>query len=273
MTVKQMLKVQSVRLDDVFAALAHPIRRAIMERLAESECTVGELAEPHAVSLPAISQHLRVLEDAGLLEQTPTGRVRRCALRAAPLSAAFSWIVQYRLFWEDMLNDIEEKLARGGPNMTTTKPKRKTRATTGTVRLSRVFKAPRERVFNAFLDPDAFAKWIPPNGYTAHVYKFEPKVGGAYRMSFSSLDKKDTHFFGGKFLEIKPSERLRYTDTFETDDPEMKGELKVTITFKDVPGGTQVNIVQEGLPKAIPLEGAMLGWGQSLENLARLVEL
>src|SRR5207247_7198928 len=109
----------------------------------------------------------------------------------------------------------------------------------GPGRLSRVFKAPRERVFNAFLDPDGLVKWLPPNGYTAHVYKFEPKVGGTYRTSFSSLDKKDTHFFGGKFLEIKPYERLHYTDKFESEDPAIKGEIKVTVTFKDVPGGTE----------------------------------
>jgi uncharacterized protein YndB with AHSA1/START domain/DNA-binding transcriptional ArsR family regulator len=265
-----MLKVQRAKLDDVFAALAHPIRRAIIERLAEGECTVGELAEPHKVSLPAISQHLRALEEVGLLEQTPSGRVRRCALKAAPLSAAFSWIVQYRIFWEELLDEIAGKVEGRGRIMTATKTTNKT--TTGTVRLSRVFKAPRERVFNAFLDADAFAKWIPPNGYTAHVYKFEPKVGGTYRMNFSSLDKKDIHFFGGKFLEIKPYERLRYTDKFESDDPGMRGEMKVTVTFKDVSGGTEVKIVQEGVPKAIPIDGALLGWSQSLENLARLVE-
>jgi uncharacterized protein YndB with AHSA1/START domain/DNA-binding transcriptional ArsR family regulator len=265
-----MLKVQSAGLDDVFAVLAHPIRRAIIERLAEGECTVGELAAPHNVSLPAISQHLRALEDVGLLKQTHTGRVRRCALKAAPLSAAFSWIVQYRIFWEDMLDDIGKKVEGKGNTMTETRAKTKT--TTGTVRLTRVFKAPRERVFNAFLDADAMAKWLPPNGYTAHVYRLEPKVGGAYRMSFSSLDKKDTHFFGGKFLEIKPYERLHYTDNFESDDPAMQGEITVTVTFKDVPGGTEVKIVQEGVPKVIPVEGAMLGWSQSLENLARLVE-
>lgn len=265
-----MLKVLEVGLDDVFRALAHPIRRAIIERLAEGECTVGELAEPHDVSLPAISQHLRALEEVGLLEQTQAGRVRRCALKAAPLSAAFSWIVQYRIFWEDVLNEIAEKVEGRVTTMTTTKAKTKT--TTGTVRLIRVFKSPRERVFNAFLDADAFAKWTPPNGYTAHVYKFEPKVGGAYRMSFSSLDKKDTHFFGGKFLEIKPYERLQYTDKFESDDPQMQGEMKITVTFKDVPGGTEVRIVQEGVPKIIPVDGAMQGWTQSLENLARLVE-
>lgn len=265
-----MLKLQQVRLDDVFAALAHPIRRAIVERLAEGDCTVGELAAPHNVSPPAISQHLRALEEVGLVEQTPTGRVRRCALKAAPLSVAFSWIVRYRIFWEDMVDDIGEKVEGKGTTMTETKVKGK--KTTGTVRLTRIFKAPRERVFNAFLDPDAFAKWIPPNGYTAHVYRFEHKVGGVHRMSFSSLDKKDTHLFGGEFLEIRPSERLRYTDKFESDDPEMQSEMTVTVTFKDVPGGTEVRILQEGVPRVIPIEGAVQGWIQSLENLARLVE-
>ncbi|MEA3165413.1 MAG: hypothetical protein QOJ26_265 [Thermoplasmata archaeon] len=99
-------------LDAVFAALAHPIRRGIVARLAEGDCSVGDLAEPHDVSLPAISRHLRVLEDAGLLEQTPDGRVRRCALQAKPLSAAFGWIVQYRLFWEDTLDRMAADLER-----------------------------------------------------------------------------------------------------------------------------------------------------------------
>src|SRR3989304_9633217 len=127
-----MLKGQSVELDAVFAALAHPIRRAIIERLAEGECTVGELAEPHDVSLPAISQHLRALEDVGLLEQTHAGRVRRCTLKAAPLSAAFSWIVQYRIFWEDTLDHIGEKVDGRGTTMTASK--RKAKRPIGTVR-------------------------------------------------------------------------------------------------------------------------------------------
>lgn len=105
-----MLNGPAVDLDAVFAAIAHPIRRAIVERLAEGECTVKELAGPHEVSLPAISQHLRVLEEAGLLEQTPEGRVRRCALKTAPLSAAFSWLVRYRILWEDRLDAIERHL-------------------------------------------------------------------------------------------------------------------------------------------------------------------
>jgi uncharacterized protein YndB with AHSA1/START domain len=152
-----------------------------------------------------------------------------------------------------------------------TKPS--TKVETGTVRLKRVIKAPRERVYNAFLDADAYAKWIPPNGYTAHVYKMDARVGGRYRTSFSSLDKKDTHFFGGEFVELTPPERIRYTDSFETDDPRFMGQMQVTVTFREVPGGTEVSIVQEGVPKVIPLEDSMTGWGQSLENLARLVEL
>jgi DNA-binding transcriptional ArsR family regulator len=110
-----MVKQGRVDLDAVFAALAHPVRRAIVERLAEGECAVGELAAPHRVSLPAISRHLRVLEEAGLLEQTPDGRVRRCALKAAPLSAAFAWIVQYRIFWEDALDALAAHVEKRRP--------------------------------------------------------------------------------------------------------------------------------------------------------------
>lgn len=107
-----MVKQPRVDLDAVFAALAHPIRRSIVQRLSEGDCAVADLARPHAVSLPAISRHLRVLEEAGLLEQTPDGRVRRCALKAAPLSAAFGWIVQYRLFWEDTLDALAHHLEK-----------------------------------------------------------------------------------------------------------------------------------------------------------------
>lgn len=107
-----MVKERRVDLDAVFSALAHPIRRAIVERLSEGDCPVGDLARPHDVSLPAITKHLRVLEEAGLLEQTPDGRIRRCALKAKPLSSAFSWIVQYRLFWENALDALARNLER-----------------------------------------------------------------------------------------------------------------------------------------------------------------
>lgn len=149
----------------------------------------------------------------------------------------------------------------------------KTETKTNTLNISRVIKAPPERVYNAFLDPDALCKWIPPNGYTGHVYHMDAKEGGTYRMSFSSLDGKDTHYFGGTYKELKPHHRIRYTDRFETDHPDMQGEIMVTITLEEVPEGTRLTILQEGLPALIPVEDAQTGWGQSLENLARLVEL
>jgi len=141
------------------------------------------------------------------------------------------------------------------------------------LKLTRVFKAPRERVYNAFLDPDAYAKWLPPAGFTAKVYKMEPRVGGKYRMSFTSLDKKESHAFGGTYLELKQNEKIVHSDLFETEQPEMKGEMRVTITFKDVPGGTEVTVVHDGIPKVIGAKNATLGWKSSLQNLASLVEI
>ena len=148
-----------------------------------------------------------------------------------------------------------------------------TKIETRTVRVTRVIKAPAERVYNAFLDADALAKWLPPGGYTAKVYSLDAKVGGKYRMSFTSLDKKDHHVFGGKYLELTPHTKIRYTDVFETDNPAMKGEMITTITFKPVKGGTEVTAVQEGIPKLIPVEGAEMGWNMSMDNLAALVEV
>lgn len=140
------------------------------------------------------------------------------------------------------------------------------------LRLTRVIKAPRERVYNAFLDPDAYTKWLPPGGYTGKVYHMDARVGGTYRMSFASLDKKDQHAFGGKYLELKPHEKIRHTDAFETDVPAMKGEMTVTINFRDVAGGTEVTVVHEGIPKVVGAKNASLGWNSSLDNLAALVE-
>jgi uncharacterized protein YndB with AHSA1/START domain len=148
-----------------------------------------------------------------------------------------------------------------------------TKVTTGTVRVKRLIKAPAKRVYNAFLDPDALAKWLPPGGYTGKVLKMDARVGGTYRMSFTSLDKKDHSTFGGKFLELTPHTKILYTDSFETDNPAMKGAMTTTITFKAVAGGTEVSVVQEGVPKLIPVEMATMGWGQSLNNLAALVEM
>jgi len=140
----------------------------------------------------------------------------------------------------------------------------------GTVRLHRVLATKPEKVYRAFLESDALAKWIPPNGFTCTVHKFEPRVGGTFHMSFRNFTTGHSHAFGGEYLELVPGERLRYTDKF--DDPNLKGEMKVTVTLKKVVVGTEVNIVQEGVPDVIPVEACYLGWQESLRNLAKLVE-
>jgi uncharacterized protein YndB with AHSA1/START domain len=142
--------------------------------------------------------------------------------------------------------------------------------TTGTVRLHRVLRAPPERVYKAFLDPDAMAKWIPPHGFTGKVHQMDARVGGGYRMSFTNFGTGKSHAFGGKYVELIPGERIRYTDQFE--DPNLPGEMQATITLKQVSCGTDLQIVQEGIPAAIPVEFCYLGWQESLTLLAQLVE-
>jgi uncharacterized protein YndB with AHSA1/START domain len=146
-------------------------------------------------------------------------------------------------------------------------------AGTKTLRLSRVIKAPAKRIYQAFLDPDAYAKWLPPNGFTGKVHKMEPKVGGSYRMSFSTVNKSWTQSFGGRYTELVPNKRIVHTDRFETTDPTQKGEMTVTIDLKPVKGGTEVSIVQSGIPKGPSADGAPYGWSQSLDNLATLCEI
>ena len=142
--------------------------------------------------------------------------------------------------------------------------------TTGTVRLPRVLRAPPERVYKAFLDPDAMAKWVPPHGFTGKVHQMDARVGGGYRMSFTNFGTGKTHAFGGTYVELTPHERIRYTDQFE--DPNLPGEMQVTISLKQVACGTDLQIVQEGIPSAIPVEFCYLGWQESLALLAHLVE-
>ena len=139
-----------------------------------------------------------------------------------------------------------------------------------TLRLSRVIKAPAERIYKAFLDPDAMVKWLPPHGFTGKVHHMDAKVGGTYKMSFTNFSTGSSHSFGGKYLELVPNERLRYTDAF--DDPNLPGTMNTTITLKKVSCGTELNVVQEGLPDVIPPEACYLGWQESLEQLAKLVE-
>jgi uncharacterized protein YndB with AHSA1/START domain len=146
-------------------------------------------------------------------------------------------------------------------------------STGNTVRLHRVLRAPAERVYKAFLDPDALAKWMAPHGFTGKVHSMDARVGGGYKMSFTNFSTGTSHSFGGKYVEIKPNELLRYTDQFDApSDSPMAGEMKVTVTFKPVMGGTELTIVQEGVPAVIPVEMCYLGWQESLNMLAQLVE-
>ena len=141
---------------------------------------------------------------------------------------------------------------------------------TNAVRFHRVLKATPERVYRAFLDPEAMAKWLPPNGFTGKVHQMDARVGGGYKMSFTNFSTGNSHSFGGQFLELVPNERIRHTDRF--DDPNLPGEMVTTITLKKVSCGTELNVVQEGLPDVIPPEACCLGWQESLTLLALLVE-
>ena len=140
----------------------------------------------------------------------------------------------------------------------------------GTVKLHRVLPTKPDKVYRAFTEADAMAKWLPPNGFTCTVHSFDAKVGGSFKMSFRNFTTGGSHSFGGKYLELVPGKRVRYTDKF--DDPNLPGEMTVTVDIKQVSVGTDVSIVQEGIPDAIPAEACYLGWQESLRNLARLVE-
>src|SRR3954452_8141434 len=140
---------------------------------------------------------------------------------------------------------------------------------TNTIRLHRVLRAEPERIYRAFLDPDAMVKWLPPNGFTGKVHEMDPKAGGRHRMSFTNFTTGKSHSFGGTYLELKPNERICYTDKFH--DPNLPGEIQTTITLRKVSCGTKVNIVQESIPRAFPVDACILGWQQSLVLLAKLV--
>ncbi len=141
---------------------------------------------------------------------------------------------------------------------------------TNTIKLHRVLRAPASRIYRAFLDADAMAKWLPPNGFTGKVHHMDAKVGGTYKMSFTNFTSGKSHSFGGKYLELSPNERLRYTDVF--DDPNLPGEMITTVQLTKVSVGTEVHIEQSGVPAVIPAEACYLGWQESLTLLAKLVE-
>ncbi len=139
-----------------------------------------------------------------------------------------------------------------------------------TVRLHRVLATSPKKVYRAFLEPDAMAKWLPPNGFTCTIHHFQPKVGGTFKMSFRNFTTGNSHSFGGDFVELVPGERIRYTDKF--DDPNLPGLIEVTVSLKKVSVGTEIDITQSGIPDVIPPEACYLGWQESLRNLAKLVE-
>lgn len=143
-------------------------------------------------------------------------------------------------------------------------------ASTHTIRLHRVLRAPAERIYRAMLDASALAKWLPPHGFTCQVHELDARVGGRYRMSFTNFSNGKSHSFGGEYLELVPHERLRWTDRF--DDPHLPGEIRVTLTLRPVSCGTELNVVQEGIPAVIPAEACYLGWQESLMLLSKLVE-
>jgi len=138
------------------------------------------------------------------------------------------------------------------------------------VRLHRILRARPERVYRAFLDPDAMAKWLPPHGFTGKVHHIKAEVGGTYKMSFTNFTTGDSHSFGGEFLELVPNQRIRHTDKF--DDPNLPGQMQTTVSLKEVSLGTELTVVQEGIPSAIPVEACYLGWQESLTLLTQLVE-
>ncbi len=142
--------------------------------------------------------------------------------------------------------------------------------TTGTVTLHRVMRAPAERIYRAFLEPDAIARWLPPYGYTCQVHQLDAKVGGMHKMSFRNFGTGHSHNFGGEYLELAPGQKIRYSDQF--DDPNLPGRMQTTVTLREVVCGTEVHILQEGIPAAIPPEMCYLGWQESLAQLMRLVE-
>jgi uncharacterized protein YndB with AHSA1/START domain len=143
-------------------------------------------------------------------------------------------------------------------------------ASTNTIRLHRVLRAPPERIYRAFLDGEALVKWLPPNGFTGKVHQLDAKVGGTYKMSFTNFSTGKSHSFGGTYIELTPHERIRYSDQF--DDPNLAGTMQTTITLEKVSCGTELDVVQEGVPTVIPAEACYLGWQESLILLAKLVE-
>jgi uncharacterized protein YndB with AHSA1/START domain len=203
---------------------------------------------------------------SGVLNLPASRTIRACGFG---WNTTMSWLLLVRRETERRRSK-ETKNVSDNATKTARKAESQITSAAGTVRLHRFLKAPPERVYKAFLDPDAMAKWLPPHGFTGKVHKMDATVGGGYKMSFTNFGTGQTHSFGGTYLELTPHQRIRYTDQF--DDPSLPGKMHVTIELRKVMTGTELNIVQEGLPPQIPVEFAYLGWQESLTLLAKVVE-
>jgi len=166
---------------------------------------------------------------------------------------------------------VDTSVAESSWGLSNFSTERRSHMTTGTVRLHRVLRAPPERIYRAFLEPDAIAKWLPPYGFTCQVHHMDARVGGTHKMSFRNFSTGKSHSFGGEYVELVPFEKIRYSDRF--DDANLPGQMDVTISLRQVSCGTELTVVQEGIPEVIPVEMCYLGWQESLVQLAKLVEI
>ena len=255
------------RLGDTFLALADPTRRAILARLARGEASVGELAKPFPVSLPAISRHLRVLERARLIERRVDAQWRRCRLRPQPLLEASRFLDRYRHFWEESLDNLAALVERAPPAPPTRRTRRPPmKSDAPEVRITRTIRAPRQKVFEAFVRPDLFRSWFGPRGHTVTEASLDPRVGGRYRISLRPKSG-ETFTVGGTYREVKAPERLVFTWMWDTAPMNAIGETLVTVTLAEHGGDTELTLVHTGFPAAAARDAHTQGWGSSLSKL------
>ena len=241
-------------LDAVFGALADPIRRGILARLTHGSCSVSELAVPFPVSAPAISKHLSVLEHSGLIERWKKGRVHFCRLLPAPLQQAGDWIEQHQAFWEHQLDALENYLSRDEEKMQGDGDQ-----IAMAIRVRRYFRAPPEAVFRAWTQPDALKKWWCPNGWRATAIAVDMRVGGAYRITMRRAAADAEVSVCGRFLEIRPPGRLKYTWRWEGAF-ERVPETLVTVEFVPSGSGTELTLCHEKFGDAKVRQQHWIGW-------------
>ena len=267
-------------LSQTFSALADPTRRALLARLATGAATVGELAEPFDMSLPAVSRHLRVLTDAGLIERHTEAQWRRCELRGEGFRAAADWIEFYRRFWEQQFDRLDAFLKRTAPKAQT--PNRaKERAVAAarlndlTLRLTRRFDASPERLFDAWTDQEQFAEWFGPKGVTTVYCDLDPRTGGAWRIAGPPFGRQGLRARLARYLEVKRPERLVFTfawhDKGDHAEPR-EHETTVTLDFKPLAGGkTEMTMVQTRFPDPTATANHNRGWDRSFDKLDALL--